>query len=78
VCGDDPVAMHPLMARTLDGVLDRIVAIQAKTRAEGFTERPRWPMIVLRSPKGWAGPNPFDNEHQVETSGFCSDFSAQA
>jgi xylulose-5-phosphate/fructose-6-phosphate phosphoketolase len=79
VCGDDPAAMHPLMARTLDGVLDRIAVIQAKTQAEGFTERPRWPMIVLRSPKGWTGPKLVDGKkiegtfraHQVPVTGFA-------
>ena len=55
--GDDPPAMHRLMAETLDAVLDRIAAIQHTARQGPPTEagRPRWPMIVLRTPKGWTG-----------------------
>jgi xylulose-5-phosphate/fructose-6-phosphate phosphoketolase len=59
--GSDPDEMHGLMAATLDEVLDEIAAIQNRARnggAEG--ERPRWPMIVLRSPKGWTGPKEVD------------------
>ena len=63
--GDDPMAMHELMAATLDKVIGRIHEIQAKARAEGFTGHPRWPMIILRSPKGWTGPKTVDGE-QVE------------
>src|ERR1039458_8594150 len=58
--GDDPAAMHQLMAATLDEVLDEIAAIQRSAREDGETERPRWPMIVLRSPKGWTGPKVVD------------------
>jgi len=54
--GNDPALMHPLMAATLDRALNRIRAIQHNARARGFTQRERWPMIVLRSPKGWTGP----------------------
>ena len=54
--GDDPMAMHALMAGTLDKVLDAIRDIQAQARAGGFKRRPAWPMIILRSPKGWTGP----------------------
>ncbi len=58
--GDDPVAMHQLMAATLDTAIGRIRAIQADARAGGRGTRPRWPMIVLRSPKGWTGPKVVD------------------
>src|SRR5581483_6185230 len=51
--GDDPKKMHQLMAGTLDAVLADVQKIQTAARSKGFTERPRWPMIVLRSPKGW-------------------------
>jgi xylulose-5-phosphate/fructose-6-phosphate phosphoketolase len=56
VSGDDPTTMHQLMASALDTVVAEIQAIQREAREHGFTERPRWPMIVLRSPKGWTGP----------------------
>ena len=62
VSGDDPEAMHRLMAATLDTVLAEIRAIQDRARAEGDTARPRWPMIVLRSPKGWTGPKTVDGK----------------
>jgi xylulose-5-phosphate/fructose-6-phosphate phosphoketolase len=52
--------MHELMASTLDVVVERIRAIQGDARAGVATERPRWPMIVLRSPKGWTGPATVD------------------
>ena len=59
--GSDPDEMHGLMAATLDEVLDEIAAIQNRARAGGAAaERPRWPMIVLRSPKGWTGPKEVD------------------
>jgi xylulose-5-phosphate/fructose-6-phosphate phosphoketolase len=54
--GDDPATMHQLMAATLDRVIGRIQEIQQDARANGFSHRPQWPMIVLRSPKGWTGP----------------------
>jgi xylulose-5-phosphate/fructose-6-phosphate phosphoketolase len=54
--GDDPETMHQLMAATLDTVIARIQEIQRTARANGFSDRPQWPMIVLRSPKGWTGP----------------------
>jgi xylulose-5-phosphate/fructose-6-phosphate phosphoketolase len=60
--GDDPPVMHQLMAATLDEVLGKIRRIQADARKNGFTERPRWPMIVLRSPKGWTGPRMVDGK----------------
>lgn len=60
--GSDPEAMHRLMADTLDLVVERIRAIQVQARADGFSRRPRWPMIVLRSPKGWTGPRVVDGK----------------
>ncbi len=56
VAGDDPQAMHPLMAATLDRVVAEIRQIQTEARSKGFERRPRWPMIVLQTPKGWTGP----------------------
>ena len=58
--GDDPETMHRLMAATLDQVVDDIGTIQRNARTAGATVRPRWPMIVLRSPKGWTGPKMVD------------------
>jgi len=58
--GDDPETMHQLMAATLDTVIAEIQEIQKKAREHGFSGRPRWPMIVLRSPKGWTGPKSVD------------------
>jgi xylulose-5-phosphate/fructose-6-phosphate phosphoketolase len=60
--GDEPEAMHQLMAETLDQVLADLTAIRAEARAG---DRPRWPMIVLRTPKGWTGPGEVDGV-QVE------------
>jgi xylulose-5-phosphate/fructose-6-phosphate phosphoketolase len=60
--GDDPPVMHRLMAATLDRVIAEIGDIQSRARREGVTQRPRWPMIVLRSPKGWTGPEYVDGE----------------
>ena len=58
--GDDPPRMHQLMAATLDRVLDEIRSIQDNVRRHGFRERPRWPMIILKTPKGWTGPKKVD------------------
>jgi len=58
--GDDPKRLHPLMAETLDAVLDEIHEIQRAARSRGFRARPRWPLIVLRTPKGWTGPKEVD------------------
>lgn len=58
--GDDPMVMHQLMAATLDRVIKEIQRIQCNARANHDTTRPRWPMIVLRSPKGWTGPKVVD------------------
>ena len=54
--GNDPETMHQLMAATLERVIEEIGIIKANARNHNDTTRPRWPMIVLRSPKGWTGP----------------------
>jgi xylulose-5-phosphate/fructose-6-phosphate phosphoketolase len=58
--GDDPATMHQLMAGTLDATLGEIRRIQSDVRAKGFRQRARWPVIILRSPKGWTGPETVD------------------
>jgi len=58
--GDDPARVHQALAATLDECYAAIRAIQADARANGFTGRPRWPAIVLRTPKGWTGPAEVD------------------
>jgi xylulose-5-phosphate/fructose-6-phosphate phosphoketolase len=60
VSGSDPAVMHRLMAATLEEVAEEIAAIQERARSGGETGRPRWPMIVLRTPKGWTGPKVVD------------------
>ncbi len=60
--GDDPMEMHQRMAATLDDVVQRIHAIQRDAREQGVTDRPQWPMIVLRTPKGWTGPKEVDGK----------------
>jgi xylulose-5-phosphate/fructose-6-phosphate phosphoketolase len=60
--GDDPAKMHQLMAATLDKVIEEIRHIQKAVRATGFKQRPIWPMIILRSPKGWTGPKEVDGK----------------
>jgi len=60
VSGDDPAEMHQLMAATMDRVIERIGSIQRSAREQGDASRPRWPMIVFRSPKGWTGPKMVD------------------
>jgi xylulose-5-phosphate/fructose-6-phosphate phosphoketolase len=80
VAGDDPEAMHQLMAGTLDAVLAEIQMIQREARDNGFSQRPQWPMIVLRSPKGWTGPKVVDGlpaensfrSHQVPLADLAS------
>ncbi|MDQ6678645.1 MAG: phosphoketolase family protein, partial [Acidobacteriota bacterium] len=67
VTGHDPGHMHQLMAETLDKVTAQIRAIQNEARANGFKTRPRWPMIVLNSPKGWTGPDKVDGKQIVGT-----------
>jgi len=66
--GEDPARMHALMAQTLDRVFAKIAAIQTRARsAAGPVRRPVWPMIVLRTPKGWTGPRTVDG---LKTEGF--------
>jgi len=65
--GEEPAAMHRQMAAALDTVVGEIRAIQADARERGQTSRPRWPMIVLKSPKGWTGPKEVDGK---KTEGF--------
>lgn len=75
--GEDLPGMHHRFAEALDTALDKIKAIQDDARANGMKERPRWPMIILRSPKGWTGPAEVDGvkvtdtwrAHQVPLSG---------
>jgi xylulose-5-phosphate/fructose-6-phosphate phosphoketolase len=63
--GDEPADVHQKMAAALDNVFSRIKKIQDDARRHGFKQRPRWPMIVLRTPKGWTGPKKVDGK-QVE------------
>ena len=78
--GDDPNEMHQLMAVTLDTVIAEIKRIQHDARTNGFKERPRWPMIILCSPKGWSGPKVVDGQpvegtfraHQVPVTDFTT------
>ncbi|HTI71166.1 MAG TPA: phosphoketolase family protein [Candidatus Limnocylindria bacterium] len=58
--GHDPFPMHEAMASTLDRAIEQIKTIQQDARSSGKTERPRWPLIVLVSPKGWTGPKTVD------------------
>jgi len=79
VAGDDPAEMHQLMAATMDQVVGEIREIQRRAREDGDLSRPRWPMIVLRTPKGWTGPKEVDGvpventfrSHQVPLSGLA-------
>jgi xylulose-5-phosphate/fructose-6-phosphate phosphoketolase len=79
--GDDPAVMHQSLAATLDSILAQIRQIQSAARSRGETEnleRPRWPMIVFRTPKGWTGPKFIDGKpvegtwraHQVPIADF--------
>ncbi len=78
VAGDDPARLHQAFAATLDECYAAIRAIQADARAHGVTARPRWPAIVLRTPKGWTGPAVVDGlpimgtfrAHQVPLDGM--------
>src|SRR6185312_14675972 len=80
VSGSDPATMHRLMAATLEEVTSEIAAIQRRARTGGGSERPRWPMIVLRTPKGWTGPKTVDGlpaensfrAHQVPLADLAS------
>ena len=65
--GDDPMTMHKKMAETMDTVIEEIKAIQKHARDEQDPERPKWPMIILRTPKGWTGPKFVDGQ-QIEGS----------
>jgi xylulose-5-phosphate/fructose-6-phosphate phosphoketolase len=62
VAGDDPEQVHQQLAGTLDAVIAEIKQIQQEARTKGVGERPRWPMIVLRTPKGWTGPKKVDGK----------------
>jgi xylulose-5-phosphate/fructose-6-phosphate phosphoketolase len=81
VAGDDPAAVHQVLAATLDRVFDEIAEIQRAARQDGETGRPLWPMIVLRTPKGWTGPKQVDGvpvegtwrAHQVPLSAARGD-----
>jgi xylulose-5-phosphate/fructose-6-phosphate phosphoketolase len=78
VSGDDPESVHQAFAEALDGALDEISAAQGAARRGGAAKRPRWPMIVLRTPKGWTGPREVDGvpvegtwrSHQVPLAGM--------
>jgi xylulose-5-phosphate/fructose-6-phosphate phosphoketolase len=82
--GDDPAQVHQEFAATLDACYDAIRRIQQEARAQGFTGRPRWPVIVLRTPKGWTGPREVDGlpvegtfrSHQVPLHNVKSDPAA--
>ncbi len=65
--GDDPTHMHQLMAAQLDEAMLEIKRIQSNARNNNDTTRPRWPLIILRSPKGWTGPKEIDG-HAVENN----------
>src|ERR1700722_6078748 len=60
--GHEPDAMHQLMAGTLDAIIGDIHSIQHKARLQGVKDRPTWPMIILRTPKGWTGPKVVDGK----------------
>ncbi|PYS94305.1 MAG: phosphoketolase [Acidobacteria bacterium] len=80
VSGAEPEQMHQLMAATLDKAFTEIAAFQRDARANGFTGRPQWPVIVLRTPKGWTGPKEVDGlpaensfrSHQVPLAELAS------
>ena len=75
--GDDPATVHEAFASTLERCYEQIRSIQHDARTNGFTQRPTWPAIVLRTPKGWTGPHEVDGilvegtfrSHQVPLSG---------
>ena len=60
--GDDPMTMHKLMAEALDSAIEEIKEIQKNARENNDSTRPIWPMIVLRTPKGWTGPKEVDGQ----------------
>jgi xylulose-5-phosphate/fructose-6-phosphate phosphoketolase len=77
--GDDPMSVHARMAQVLDAAVHEIRTIQREARQAGVTARPRWPMIILRTPKGWTGPEFVDGKrtegswrsHQVPLAGLA-------
>ena len=77
--GDVPEEVHQLLATTLDIIIDEIKEIQNEARANGFTKRPKWPMIIFSTPKGWTGPKEVDGikiegtwrSHQVPLSALA-------
>lgn len=79
--GSKPETMHQLMAETLDKIVAEIKSIQKNARENGSTERPKWPILILRSPKGWTGPKQVDGlktedfwrSHQVPFAKMDSD-----
>lgn len=81
VTGDEAEDVHQQMASVLEQCVQEIKAIQQEARRNGFTKRPLWPMIVLRTPKGWTGPKVVDGRpvegtwrsHQVPLSGLAKD-----
>lgn len=78
VQGSDPAEVHQLMASTLDTIFKEIKDIQHQARSKKQTKRPLWPMVILRTPKGWTGPKEIDGKpventwrsHQVPFSDF--------
>jgi len=58
--GDKPLEVHQIMAEVMEKAVNEIKEIQTKIRAKGFTKRPMWPMIIMRTPKGWTGPKEVD------------------
>ncbi|MET8438582.1 phosphoketolase family protein [Streptomyces sp900116325] len=84
--GSDPERMHQDFAATIDRCLDEVARIQRRARHDGVTERPHWPMIVLRTPKGWTGPKEVDGlkvegswrSHQVPFSNARGDDAHRA
>ena len=81
VSGDDPARVHQEIAGTLDRALDEIAVIQRRARGTTHVERPRWPMLVLRTPKGWTGPEDVGGKrvegtfraHQIPLEGVRDD-----
>ena len=81
VSGDDPATVHRKMARALDAAVAEIRRVQADARTNGFRGRPAWPMVVLRTPKGWTGPAEIDGKttegswrsHQVPLADMSTD-----
>jgi xylulose-5-phosphate/fructose-6-phosphate phosphoketolase len=78
--GSDPETMHQLMAATMDTAIGEIKAIQEEARTNGYSDRPQWPMIVMKTPKGWTGPKEVDGKktegswrsHQVPLAEMAS------